>query len=165
MNRFSGRAWVVVAGMAIVLTMAHVAEAQRGEGGRGGRGGGRGFGRGGFAITTVQLATAEEVQEGVKLSDEQKDKVASINEDFRDQLGELFRQGGDPRDTQEERQKLMQETQAKLAETLDEAQNKRLLGILAQVDVDGALTNATSPRSWRSPTNRRKPRPRPPRQS
>lgn len=142
MNRFAGRALVAVAGVAIVMAMTCVVEAQRGEGGRGGRGG-RGFGGRGFALTTtVRLATAEEVQKALNLTAEQKDKVADINEEFRDKQGELFRQGGDPRETREEAQKLNQESAAKLADVLDETQNKRLLGILAQVDVDAALSNA-----------------------
>jgi hypothetical protein len=142
MKRFTGRAWVAIAGVAIVIAMAQVAAAQREEGGRGR--GGRGFGRGGgFRLTTVRLATAEEVQAALGLSDEQKTKVADINEEFRDQQRELFRQGGgDPREIQEEAQKLNQEAAAKLAEALDATQNKRLLGILAQVDVDAALGNA-----------------------
>jgi Spy/CpxP family protein refolding chaperone len=139
MNRYTGKAWVAVAGLAIVLAVAHVAEAQRGEGGRG-----RGFGRGGFgALTTARLATAEEVQKALNLTAEQKDKVAQINDDFRDKQRELFQQGGDQREVREEAQKLSQETDAKLAEALDATQNKRLIGILAQVDVDGALSNAT----------------------
>ena len=82
-------------------------------------------------VNIIQLATAEEVQKALNLSSEQKDKVASINENFRDQQREIFRQGGDPRETQEERQKLTQESQAELAKALDETQNKRLQGILA----------------------------------
>ena len=144
MNRFTGRAWVAVASMAIVVAMAHVADAQR-EGGRGGRGAGRGgFGRGGgFGLTTVQLATAEEVQAALSLTDEQKDKVGQINDDLRQARRDLFQQGGDPGETQEEMQKLNQEATAKLTDTLDETQNKRLLGILAQVDVGSALNNPT----------------------
>src|SRR5262245_12953919 len=144
MNRFTGRAWVAVAGVAIVLTMVHVADAQRGEGGRGGRGGGRGFGgRGGFGLSLVDLARADEVQAALKLSDEQKDKVTEIGDQFRDERRELFRQGGDPREMQEEMQKLNAEATEKLTKALDDTQNKRLLGILAQVDAGVALGNPT----------------------
>lgn len=145
MNRFTGRAWVAVTGMAIVLAMVHVAEAQRGEGGRGGRGGGRGFGGrgGGFGLSLVDLARAEEVQAALNLSDDQKDKVAEIGDAFRDERRELFRQGGNPREMQEEMQKLNAETTEKLTKALDDTQNKRLLGILAQVDAGVALSNPT----------------------
>jgi hypothetical protein len=94
-------------------------------------------------LTTVRLATAEEVQAALKLSDEQKDKVGQINDDLRQARRELGDQGGDFREVMAEMQKLTDEAAAKLTAALDETQNKRLIGILAQVDVDGALSNST----------------------
>ena len=124
------------------MATAAVADAQR-EGGRGGRGRG-GFGRGGgFGLTTVQLATVEEVQAALNLSDEQKDKVDQINDDLRQARRDLRDQGGDFREMMGEMQKLNDEATAKLTEALDETQNKRLNGILAQLDVSAALNNAS----------------------
>jgi ATP-dependent Lon protease len=142
MNRFSGRALVAVASLAMVVAMTHVADAQR-EGGPGGRGGpGGGFGRG-PRISVVQLAAAVEVQAALNLNDEQKGKVKAINDDLRQGQQDLFQQGGgDFEEMRAKIDKLNADALAKLTEALDETQNKRLLGILAQVDVVAALNNA-----------------------
>jgi Spy/CpxP family protein refolding chaperone len=131
MFRFPGRVLWSIAALAVVVATAQVAEAQR-EGGRRGRG----FGRGGFGLSTVRLATVEEVQDALKLTEDQKTKVEEINDQLNEDFRGLFRQGGGGR---EEMQKLSQEASTKLSDVLDEAQNKRLLGILAQVDVGSAL--------------------------
>ena len=60
--------------------MAQAATAQP-DGGSGRRG--RGFGRSGFGLTPVQLATMDEVQAALQLTDEQEDKVNRINDDLR----------------------------------------------------------------------------------
>jgi Spy/CpxP family protein refolding chaperone len=85
------------------------------------------------------LANINEVQDALKLSDEQKEKLDELNDDLRAARRELRDQQAD----RAEYRKLDEETSAKLAEALDETQNKRLLGILAQVSVDAALNNAT----------------------
>jgi hypothetical protein len=141
MKRVTGRVWLVVVGMAIALVMVQIAVAQRGEGGRRG---GRGFrGRGGFfgQMNTVRLASAEDVQDILGLSGEQKDKVEQINDELRQARRELFGQGLDFPEMRAEMQKLNDEAAADLSKALDDAQNKRLLGILAQVNVDAALSN------------------------
>jgi Spy/CpxP family protein refolding chaperone len=117
--------------------MAQVAEAQREGGRRGGR-----FGRGGgFAISSVQLvAQAEEVQAALNLTDEQKTKVEEIDDQLREDRRDLFQQGGgDFRAMRDEMEKLNQEASAKLAEVLDEGQQKRLMGILIQVNGASSL--------------------------
>jgi hypothetical protein len=120
------------------MATAQVAEAQREGRGRGGRGFG---GRGGFgSISAVQLvAEAEEVQSALKLTDDQMTKVEEINDQLREDRRDLFGQGGgggDFRAMREEMEKLNQEASAKLAEVLDEGQQKRLMGI--QIQVNGA---------------------------
>lgn len=133
MNRFLGRGWVGVVALAVVVAMAQLAEAQRDEGGRGrGRGGSGGRG---FPISSVRLATADEVQAALKLTDVQKDQVEEINDQLRDDVRGIFQGGGGF----EEMQKLNQEASAKLAAALDETQNKRLMGILVQVNGPNAL--------------------------
>jgi hypothetical protein len=140
MTRLTGRILWTIAALAIVVAAAEVAEAQR-EGGR--RGGGRGgFGRGGgFNLSAVDLAAAEEVQAALNLTDEQKQKVEEIEDQLREDRRDLFQQGGggDFRAMQEEREKLNQEAAAKLAEVLDETQQKRLMGIRIQVNGASSL--------------------------
>jgi hypothetical protein len=131
--------WAVAA-LAILVAAAEVAEAQL-EGGRRGRGRG-GFGRGGgFNVSAVDLAAAEEVQAALNLTDEQKQKVEGIQDQLRDDRRDLFEQGGggDFRAMQEDREKLNQEAAAKLAEVLDETQQKRLMGIRIQVNGASSL--------------------------
>jgi Spy/CpxP family protein refolding chaperone len=138
MSRVSGRFVYPIAAMAIVLAAAQVAEAQR-EGG--GRRGGRGmFGRG-FGVSSVQLAAEiEDVQTTLNLTDEQKEKVGEINDELREARRETFRGGGqDFRAAREEMEKLNADASAKLAEVLDENQNKRLMGITIQVNGASAL--------------------------
>jgi Spy/CpxP family protein refolding chaperone len=142
MSRFPGRVTWTIAAVAFVVAMADVAEAQR----EGGRRGGRGFGRGGgFAISSVQLvAQAEEVQAALNLTDEQKTKVEEIDDQLREDRRDLFQQGGggDFRAMRDEMEKLNQEASAKLAEVLDEGQQKRLMGILIQVNGASSLLDA-----------------------
>ena len=89
MSRLSGRVLWSVAALAIVVAAAQVAEAQR-EGGRRGRGFGRG-GFGGFGVSRVQLASVDEVQAALNLTDEQKGKVEELSDQLREDLGFLFR--------------------------------------------------------------------------
>jgi Spy/CpxP family protein refolding chaperone len=140
MKRISSKLLYAFAGMAIVLTAVEVAQAQR-EGG--GRRGGRGmFGGGRFGVSSIRLAAeVEDVQAALKLTDEQKEKIGEINDELRDDLRETFRGGGqDFRAAREEMEKLNQEASTKLAEVLDENQNKRLMGITIQVNGASALT-------------------------
>jgi Spy/CpxP family protein refolding chaperone len=123
MSRFAVRIDVAAVAVIVVVAFSHVAEAQRDEGrrGRGGRG---------FPVSAARLATADEVQADLKLSDEQKGKVKEINAELRDKARNAF-QGGSGF---EELQKLNQEASGKLAEVLDGEQQKRLAGILIQLN-------------------------------
>jgi Spy/CpxP family protein refolding chaperone len=132
MNRFpTGSLWVA-AGLAVVLIVTEAAEAQRGGGRRG-----RGLGR---WLSPVRLASIETVQTELKLSDEQKEKVDEINDRLGAEMRGLFEQGGDNR---EQLQKLNNDASAELNQVLDENQQKRLIGILAQVNMEAALNNPT----------------------
>src|SRR5262245_29267696 len=94
MSRVSGRVLWTVAAMATFVAIAQVADAQQGQGRRGG---GRGFGGrgGGFGVSSIQLAAeSPEVQEALKLTDDQKTKVGEINDKLRDDRRELFQGGG-----------------------------------------------------------------------
>jgi Spy/CpxP family protein refolding chaperone len=136
MSRFTGRVSWMVAALAIVTVMAQLAEAQR-EGGRRGRGG-RGFGR---MIPSVQLvAESDNVQVALNVTPEQKEKIETINRELRDSRREVYdRAEGDFRAAQGEMEKLNQDASAKLADVLEEDQQKRLLGISIQVNGAAAL--------------------------
>ncbi|HEX2473913.1 MAG TPA: hypothetical protein VHK01_04175 [Lacipirellulaceae bacterium] len=139
MSRLSGRVSWMLAGMAIVVLMAEVAQAQR-EGGRRGR-----FGRGGFRgnISSVQLvAESDEVRTALNVTPEQEEKIETINDELRDARRDAFENrggGGDFRAAMQEMEKLNQEASAKLAEVLEPDQQKRLLGISIQVNGAAAL--------------------------
>jgi Spy/CpxP family protein refolding chaperone len=131
----------MLAGMAIVVLMAEVAQAQGGRRGR--------FGRGGFGrnISPVQLvAEADEVRAALNVTPEQEEKIETINDELRDARREAFGGGGgggggDFRAAMEEMEKLNQEASAKLAEVLEADQQKRLLGISIQVNGAAALSD------------------------
>lgn len=144
MSRFSSRALSAVAALAVVLVLVPMMMAQPPEGGRrGGRGrGGFGFGGpgGGFAASGLQLAArVKEVQEALKLTEEQIDKVTDISDELRKETRKLIEENeGDFRARPQEREKLFDAANAKLAEVLDEGQQKRLMGI--QIQVVGAAS-------------------------
>jgi Spy/CpxP family protein refolding chaperone len=135
MVRTSSRAMVAMTTLGIVVAMGQLAMAQRGEGGRRG-----GRGMGGFAMSTADLASMEQVQNELKLSEDQKAKVADITDKLREDRRGLFQPGGGGGASgREEIEKLNKAASAKIAEVLDEAQQKRLIGVLAQVNLDAAL--------------------------
>jgi Spy/CpxP family protein refolding chaperone len=140
MVRFSSRFLVIVAAVAIVAMASQVAMAQNEKGGRGRGGRGRG-GPGGFGgpVSMVQLATVDKVQDALKLKDDQKEKVAKINDELRDERRKLLEDGGTP--DREKMQKMQDASQSKLNEVLDEGQQKRLMGIFVQVAGAGAVMN------------------------
>jgi Spy/CpxP family protein refolding chaperone len=96
-------------GVAIVLAAAHPAWAQRG----------RGFRRM-FGVSKAQLASLPEVQDELKMTDEQKTRVAEIN----DELGENNR-----------------EASANVDKDLDAKQRKRLQEISIQQNGPRALND------------------------
>lgn len=139
--RFSSKGWATVAGLVIVAMVSQVALAQdQGQGqGRRGRGGG-GFMGGMFGPPTAgRLIGAKEVQEALKLTEDQKTKIDKITEDSRAATRELFQGGGPPdRDKMVE---LSKETSNKINEVLDAGQQKRLTGILIQVAGPAAIAD------------------------
>ncbi len=137
MMRFSGRFWAFAATAVIFAVVSQVALAQneRGRRGRGGREGGAG-GPGG-PVTMARLATLDQVQDALKLTDEQKDKIKQINDDMRKEMRTSVQQGGRP--DREKIRKMMESTSGKINEVLDEGQRKRLMGILIQVNGAAAV--------------------------
>ena len=108
---FRGKMAVAVAGLVLVTAAAQIASAQPG----GQRGRGMGFG-----APSLRLATLDKVQSELKLSDEQKTKIADISEGLRSADRQSRRQAA-------------QDAADKLAEVLDKDQAKRLAGIDIQV--------------------------------
>lgn len=131
MRRFSRTVLAMFAAVAIVAMISQVVVAQP-EQGRRGRGGGFGG-----PPTSVRLATIEEVQKALKLTDEQKDKIGKISDQLRDDVRKAF-DGGNGF---EKMQDLYKDASAKLNEVLDEGQQKRLMGISIQVNGAGATVD------------------------
>jgi Spy/CpxP family protein refolding chaperone len=131
--RFSKSGWVV-AGLLIAAMATQTALAQREEGRRG-----RGPGGGMFGPPTASaLMRAKEVQEALKLTDEQKDKVEKINDENREEMRKLFQDGGMDRDKMVE---VAKKTSEQISEVLDDGQEKRLMGILIQVSGAAAVSD------------------------
>jgi Spy/CpxP family protein refolding chaperone len=133
---FSAKLCAAVAALAIVAMICPLASAQQDQGrrGRGGREGGFG-GPGGGAISAVRLATLDAVAKALNLTDEQKEKVKTINDEMRDKVRAAFQDGGG----REKMEELSASYSAKVNDVLDKDQQKRLMGILVQV----AGANAT----------------------
>jgi Spy/CpxP family protein refolding chaperone len=130
MNRY----WVVVVGMALAIAVGQVAWAQRGRG--------RGFGRLFGGIAKAQLATLDEVQTELKLSDEQKTQVADINDALGEDRSALF--GGDFgafSEIRPEMDRLNREASGEVDKVLDDNQRKRLQEIAIQVNGPAALND------------------------
>jgi hypothetical protein len=123
MSRQCQRLWAVVVMLVVVLAVAESASAQ----------GGRGSFRRLFGVAKAQLATLPEVQTDLKMTDEQKTRVAEIN----DQLGEDRRalwgtSFGRYSEIRGDLEKLNTEASANLDKVLDESQRKRLQEISIQ---------------------------------
>ena len=100
---------------------------------------GRGLGRmGGFSPATI--AALDEVQGELKLTDEQKTEIETINDDTRSAMRELFNSGDGP--NFEAFEKLNQEATAKVDKVLDAGQVKRLQEITLQVNGASALNDS-----------------------
>jgi Spy/CpxP family protein refolding chaperone len=137
MKRFSGRLCAMIAAAVVVAMIAQVAVAQNeSKKGRGGRGAGGGGMMGG-PPSMARMATIDKVQEALKLSDEQKSKIKTINDDSRTAMREQFQSGGRP--DPEKMRKMRDEETENLNKVLDEGQQKRLMGIFVQVMGAGAV--------------------------
>ena len=146
-KRSAKLAWCLA--LAAVVATSSDALAQRGQG-RGGFGGG--FGRGGFGGPAALIGN-EQVQEELKLTDDQKSRIEKVTSELREKGREAV---GDFRDVQnlseeergarrEEMQKKMEpiaaEAQKKIGEILTDDQQKRLQQITLQQRGNRALTD------------------------
>lgn len=119
---------------AVVAFMIQPASAQRG----GGMGRMRGF-------SSATIATLDEVQAELKLTDAQKTEIATINDDMRSSMRDLFSGGDRPdgdRSNLDAFEKLNQEATAKVDKVLDPAQVKRFQEITLQVNGASALNDS-----------------------
>lgn len=93
-------------------------------------------------ITTVQLAQLEEVQTELKLTDEQKTKVATLNDDLAEERRAAREgAGGDFEKMRKEITLLNAEFTKEFNELLDDAQKKRAQEIYLQVNGPLAVTD------------------------
>lgn len=126
MNRLFFRFAAAAASVGLVIAMADSASAQRGRGGIG-----RLFG----PIPAVTLAQLTEVQQELKLSDEQNDKIAELNDDLSDERRQIFQEAaGDFAKMREDIAELYSEYALKFNALLDEAQQKRAQEVYVQVN-------------------------------
>ncbi len=138
--RFSRKGLMLVAGLAVVAMVSQSAMAQgQGQGeGRRGRGGGGFMGGMMGPITAGRAIGAKEVQDALKLTDDQKTKIEKINDDSRKAGRELF-QGGPP--DMDKMVELSNDTSKKIEESLEPEQQKRLVGILIQLNGPTAVAD------------------------
>ena len=106
------------------------------------RGGGRGFGRLFGGVPKAQLATLEQVQTELKLTDEQKTQVADISDQLREDRRELFGSGfGQFSEIRSQMEDLNRKASAEVDGKLDDAQKQRLQEIAIQVNGPAALND------------------------
>lgn len=136
MARQLNKGLVVVVGLVMVSALAQGASAQRGGGG------GRGFGRLFNGTAKAQLATLDEVQSDLKLTDEQKTQIADINDKLREERRGLFGSGfGQFNQIRADMDKLNREASAEVDAKLDDTQKQRLQEIAIQVNGAAALND------------------------
>ncbi len=128
------RRWLGTAGLVVLI--ASTAQAQeRGQG----RGGAGGFGLGGFGGGgKVGLIQNEQVQQELKLTDEQKSKVGEVAARVREAGPQRGQGGGQPdreqiRERMQAMSRVVAEEEKKLDEILDDQQKARLEQISLQV--------------------------------
>ena len=118
----SKRRLAALAGVVIVLAAAYPAWAQRG----------RGFRRM-FGVSEAQLATLDEVQAELKMTDEQKTRVAEINDELGEKRRELFGTGFEGwSEIRPRMEELNRDASESVDKVLDPAQRKRLQEIAIQ---------------------------------
>jgi hypothetical protein len=101
----------------------------------------RGGGRGPQNRTRIELATLPEVQGELKLNDEQKQLAAELLTKLRE-LRQAGAQGNDSQADRAERTRRQAELNSQLVSKLDAPQNKRLNGLLLQVNGAASITDA-----------------------
>jgi hypothetical protein len=127
--------WMAIGAAALVSSAAPVCA----------QGGGRGgFGRGFGGYSRTQLVTLKEVQDELKLTEDQKKLATETLEKLNADRAEARQSAGDDRNAlQEKNTKLAAEADAKIAAKLDDAQKKRLMEIFVQKNpVGNALADA-----------------------
>jgi len=126
MNCFQHKSIVAVTGVVLVVALASQSTAQQR----------RSF----FDVPRVSLASLPEVQAELKLNDEQKSLADTLQEQLNEDRRELFQSGGGDWDAMREKmEKMNGEATAKLVETLDAGQQKRLTEIYVQANGPNAL--------------------------
>jgi hypothetical protein len=65
-----------------------------------------------------------DVQKALNLTDDQKEKIKTINDDARQEMQSIFQGGGDPQENRKKMQALQKETTEKIVALLDEGQKK-----------------------------------------
>lgn len=128
-NRLMG--WWATLAAAVLLCTALPASAQER-----GQGRGRGFG-GGIQISNLQLLQAEQVQQELKLTDDQKQQVEKIAEENREKAREAFQ--GDREGAFARMREVAQEADEKVADVLKDDQAKRVNEIRLQANGPAAL--------------------------
>jgi periplasmic protein CpxP/Spy len=123
----SRKCWGTLAALALVVMMIQVADAQ--PGGRRG-GGGRGFGMFGGPPSAASLLRFKEVQDALKLTDDQKSRIETINDEMQAERRKARQAGGGVEGVQQ----LAAEESTKVSAVLDADQQKRLMGILVQMN-------------------------------
>jgi len=125
--------WLGTAGLVVLMAAAAPAQ-ERGQG----RGGAGGFGGGGFGGGKIGLIQNAQVQQELKLSDEQKSKVDEVASRVRE-AGPQRSQGGGQADREQLRERMqamsrvVAEEEKKLDEVLNDEQKTRLEQISLQV--------------------------------
>jgi Spy/CpxP family protein refolding chaperone len=143
---------LAVAAMFAAAADSASAQGGGGRGGRGGRGFGGLFGGRGGATHQIQLAALPEVEANLKLTDDQKTKVADLSDEFQEERRAQFQGGGGggggggfggglSEEARAARAKMNADFAAKLNEILDEAQQKRIQEIYVQVNGTNLLTD------------------------
>jgi Spy/CpxP family protein refolding chaperone len=122
----------LAAALVVLLAHAHDAQAQ-------------GRARGGLRmgnVAPVQLLQVDEVQEDLKLTDEQKKAAQAVHEEFMTGRREIFAEvDKDSGERGPKMKELRDKTAEKVAEVLEEPQKKRLQEIVLQVNGASELEN------------------------
>jgi Spy/CpxP family protein refolding chaperone len=91
-------------------------------------------------VRGAQAFTEAEVQKTLNLTDEQKDKIKTIGEDARKQMGEIFQPGGDPQEGRKKMTALRKETMDNIMATLNDQQKaswKEMTGAPFEMKMEG----------------------------